>query len=161
MAARLRHRPETGGLHTARMNLRTLFPALLLGLLLAGCGSGSGEGVKAPPPPPPPAPTLQLSATPAELEVGLSAVLRWSSTDADQCSASGGWSGPRSIAGSESVQPAEGRTLYRLSCSGAGGSAEALVEIIGIVTPSPDPTLEAELEFERIRDLEQGCCETP
>ncbi|MDP3859233.1 MAG: hypothetical protein Q8Q73_15870 [Stagnimonas sp.] len=113
------------------------------------------------PPPEPPAPTVRLNATPPQVEVGAPSLLSWSSTDARSCTASGGWSGSRSAVGNESVQPQEGNNRYRLRCDGDGGSAEAVVEVLGVLTPPPEPPPEAaELEFKRIGDLEAGCCQT-
>jgi len=68
-----------------------------------------------------PAPTLSFSASPVSILSGGATTLSWSASNADGCSASGGWSGNLSISGSQSVSPAQS-TTYALSCSGAGGS---------------------------------------
>lgn len=49
--------------------------------------------------------------------------LSWQSSNADSCSASGGWSGDRATSGSETVGPLNQTTTFSLSCSGAGGGA--------------------------------------
>lgn len=72
-------------------------------------------------PPPPQAPTLSLSASPATINNGQSATLSWSSSSATNCSASGGWSGGKSLSGTETITPTR-NTTYSLSCSGPGGS---------------------------------------
>jgi hypothetical protein len=47
----------------------------------------------------------------------------WSSTNADSCEASGGWSGSKARSGNQSVGPIQQNTTFTLSCSGAGGGA--------------------------------------
>jgi hypothetical protein len=131
--------------------LKPLPPALAVLLLLAACGAGDG-GSSAPA-----APTLQMQALPTEVAEGGSTVLSWSATDADTCLASGDWSGARLIAGSESLTPALGLRRYQLRCSGAGGSAEAFVEVR--VTPAPVAQESAEAELARVQALEAGCCQ--
>ncbi len=82
-----------------------------------------------PAPEPAPAPTLTLSASEPVVASGDTAELSWTSTDADICSASGGWTGDKSLNGTESVGPISQSTTYSLSCSGAGGSAVAMVSV--------------------------------
>ena len=134
------------------MSLKSLkpLPPALAALLLAACGAGDGGS------PAPAAPTLQLQALPTEVADG-STVLSWSATDADTCLASGDWSGARLIAGSESLTPALGLRRYQLRCSGAGGSAEASVEVR--VTAAPIAQEPAEAELARVQALEAGCCQ--
>lgn len=79
-----------------------------------------------------PVPTVTLSATPVSVSIGGSSTLAWTSTDADSCTASGGWAGPRDFSGSASVGPISISVTYTLTCTGAGGSAasSATVSII-------------------------------
>ena len=108
---------------------------LTIGLVAGGCrrdSSGNGSG--------PPTPTVSLTASPAS---GDSAVLSWSSTDATDCSASGAWSGPRPVSGTESVGPIEGVAGFSLSCSGPGGVASASVEVAVGAAPAPDISFSA------------------
>lgn len=139
LGAGRRNRNDTGVGQTGPMNLRSpcqLLLALPLSLAFVGCGA---DTEKLPLPQPAAVPQVQLSALPREVELGLSSVLSWSSTGAEHCTASGDWSGPRSAAGSESVQPAEGLRVYRLRCDGAGGSGEAMVEVLALAPPPPEP----------------------
>ena len=89
--------------------------------LVAGCGGGGGGGGSGPPP----APTVQLQADPTNVVVGGTSTLTWSSTDADTCQASDGWSGVRSPSGSETTGPINAATTFTLECNGAGGSGTA------------------------------------
>ncbi|MBS0375186.1 MAG: hypothetical protein JSR73_11450 [Proteobacteria bacterium] len=72
------------------------------------------------------APTVSLSATPASVSAGSSAMLSWTSTGASACTASGGWSGSQPVSSSgTSVGPLSATTTYTLQCTGLGGSASA------------------------------------
>jgi hypothetical protein len=71
---------------------------------------------------PAPVPVVNLSVSPAIIEQGQSATLSWTSTDADSCVASSGWSGTHSTMGTLSVSPAATAT-YIMTCSGEGGTA--------------------------------------
>ncbi len=84
-------------------------------------------------------PTLTLTATPASIEEGDDAVLAWSSTNATSCTASGGWSGSKSISGEEEVSPEETST-YTLACTGAGGTVTKSVTVT-VMSSTPEPSL--------------------
>jgi hypothetical protein len=75
-----------------------------------------------------PAPTVSLSASAETIAFGESSILTWSSAGATSCVASDGWSGPRSLSGSEAVAPASTST-YVLTCTGDGGSTTRGVTI--------------------------------
>gem|GEM_PF-1561332 len=79
-------------------------------------------------PNPDPEPTVTLTADPMTIDEGESALLEWDSTDADECVASGGWSGTKSTSGSQSVSPSE-TTTYHLECEGDGGSESDSVTV--------------------------------
>jgi serine protease len=85
--------------------------------LLTSCSSGGGGGGGSTP-----EPTVQLEAEPSNIIFGGTATLTWSSTNADTCAASGGWTGTRPVSGSEDVGPLTASTNYSLQCNGQGGS---------------------------------------
>jgi hypothetical protein len=75
-----------------------------------------------------PAPTVSLTATPTSITLGQSTSLSWTVTNATSCTGSNAWSGTVSPAtsGSQSVTPTSmGSFTYTLTCTGAGGSANA------------------------------------
>jgi peptidoglycan-associated lipoprotein len=130
---------------------RSVRTAVLLTLLLTAMSLASG-GCKhkpqpVPPPPaatpepPPPstaaAPTITLSATPANIEKGQSATLRWSAANASSVVIDGGV-GNVEASGSRSVSPAAS-TTYRARATGAGGTATAEARITVVEPPSPTP----------------------
>lgn len=80
---------------------------------------------------PEPAPSMAFSASATTLTVGQSVTLSWQSSNADSCLASGGWSGARALAGSETVGPLQQSQTFVLSCSGKGGGAlrEVMVNV--------------------------------
>ncbi len=79
---------------------------------------------------PAPQPTVQLRADRDAVVTGESTGLTWSATDADSCSASGGWSGSRSLSGSETVGPLTASATFSLNCSGPGGSAMTMISVV-------------------------------
>lgn len=86
-----------------------------------------------------PQPTVTLTATPSSITNGQSSTLTWNSTNATNCTATGGWSGTKSTSGSGTVTPSATAT-YTLSCTGAGGSASQSV-VINVSAAAATPTL--------------------
>ena len=115
-----------------RLNLLAVVGLFALGACGGGGGGGGGGGSE-------PAPTLTLSASPTSVMAGESTTLTWSSTNADSCTASGGWSGTKETSGSESSGALTGDVTFRLSCTGAGGTVERSVAVT--VTPVSAPTV--------------------
>jgi hypothetical protein len=68
-------------------------------------------------------PRISLRADPAQIPVGGSSTLIWSVELADECSATGGWSGSRPLSGTFGTGPLQTTTSYGLSCSGSAGNA--------------------------------------
>jgi hypothetical protein len=83
---------------------------------------------------------MDLSASPANLDAGGSTMLMWSASNADSCTATGGWSGVRATSGSQAITGLNATTSFILSCSGAGGSASGTVTVQVSTTP-PAPSL--------------------
>ena len=101
------------------LRIREPMPAAavaLCALALQACGGGGGNNA------PPPAPTASLTVNPTTINLGQTATLNWSSTNAVSCAASGGWSGNQNLTGSTVVTPtAAGNITYTLTCTGAAG----------------------------------------
>jgi len=74
------------------------------------------------------APTLDLWADKYTINQGESTYLRWTSTNANYCVASTGWTGNKSTNGYESVSP-NYDTTYSLTCHGDGGQISRSVTI--------------------------------
>ena len=68
---------------------------------------------------------MQLQAEPSDIAPGGTTTLTWSSTNADTCQASGGWSGTKLVSGSEAVGSVTMTTTFTLQCTGHGGTASA------------------------------------
>lgn len=73
--------------------------------------------------------SVSLTADPEYVESGGSSTLSWTATDADSCTASGGWSGDRPTSGSFTAGPINADTTYQLSCSGPSGTAMGMVTV--------------------------------
>ena len=102
---------------TLHPEARTIVVAAFATLLTSCSGGGGGSNT--------PAPTVQLQAEPSNIISGGTATLTWSSTNADTCAASVGWTGTRPVSGSEDVGPLTTSTTYSLQCNGQGGNATA------------------------------------
>ncbi len=72
---------------------------------------------------------IQLTASPATVASGESALLSWSGKDATSCAASGGWSGDRPTSGSFQTPPLTEATTYTLSCTSDSRGALARVTV--------------------------------
>ena len=88
----------------------------------------------------PPIVKLQLSS--ATVEAGESVTLMWNASNAQSCSASGGWSGSRPTSGTLSTTPLTSTTSYTLNCTGSGGSASQSAEV-QVTQPAPTISLSA------------------
>lgn len=85
-----------------------------------------------------PVPTVDLTVRPGEIISGASAVLQWSSTNADSCRIDPDV-GAVELQGELSVFPTE-TTTYTISATGSGGSASASV-LVAVTHPEPTVTL--------------------
>ncbi|MCF6210132.1 MAG: hypothetical protein L3K24_05575 [Gammaproteobacteria bacterium] len=79
--------------------------------------------------------SVNLSASSASIFVGESVTLNWSSSNVDDCTAGGAWSGSKEASGSQTVTPSDDST-YTLTCTGSGGSASASFDVT-VMTASP------------------------
>ncbi|MFU8816173.1 MAG: hypothetical protein ACNA7W_12560 [Pseudomonadales bacterium] len=73
-------------------------------------------------------------------------MLTWDANQAQDCEASGGWSGRKSASGSETVGPVDGETVFRLSCSGDGGGVSQQVALVVDAGSAPSVSLRADPE---------------
>ena len=123
------------GTNTGWILNRTIKP------LPSGTTNNSVTGTTTTPPPSSqkPIPTLTFSASPTSITTGGSTTLTWVSTNATSCSASGAWSGTKSIRGSQNLTNLQSTGTYIITCTGAGGSKSSSVSI-SVTTPTPTPT---------------------
>jgi hypothetical protein len=88
----------------------------------------------------PAAPTVTIAASPASVTSGQTSTLTWSSTNATACTASGAWTGSQATGGTAHETPtATGVSTYTLSCTGAGGSANASATVTVAAAPVTPP----------------------
>lgn len=70
---------------------------------------------------------VTLNLSPTTINVGQSAMLSWSSMNADTCTASGAWTGNEPLSGNMTVMPASaGSYSYTLTCVNGDGTSKAL-----------------------------------
>lgn len=94
-----------------------------------------------PTPTPDPSPVLEFAAADALVASGGFTELSWTASNADACSASGGWNGDVGVTGSRSVGPLDADTAFSLTCTGPGGSASSSASVS--VAAQPTVTLTA------------------
>jgi hypothetical protein len=153
-------RPDTNTTRTAAGIGRLLGCLALSSLVALGGCSGSSSGSDHPPgggsgpivrEPPPSAgngdggaPRVELTASDSAVAAGEVVELSWTSANADQCTASGGWSGDRGTQGRATGGPITEGTTFTLTCSGAGGNAMAMVTVAmsGVITLKWQPPAE-------------------
>ncbi len=90
-----------------------------------------------------PAPTVNITANPTSVVSGSATSLTWSSTNANSCTASGGWAGTRPTSGTISTANLTTNTLYTISCTGVGGSSSRNVTVTVTTPPVPTVTITA------------------
>ncbi|HET6925190.1 MAG TPA: hypothetical protein VFH39_05160 [Candidatus Saccharimonadales bacterium] len=84
------------------------------------------------------APTVNLSVGPSTVATGLTSAIQWTTTGTpDSCTASGDWSGDKTIYGAESTGrlPKPGTYTYKLTCRNKIGSATASATVTVTNTP--------------------------
>jgi len=87
-----------------------------------------------------PEPTLTFNPNPGTIDSGDSSTLTWTPTNADTCTASGGWSGSKSSTGGTEVVTPSVDTQYYLECWNSEGDSTgkrlATVFVLGAPTAS-------------------------
>lgn len=80
------------------------------------------------------APSVSLTADTPTIVEGGSVTLNWNASDADSCSATGGWNGQLGTSGSQTIGPISAGTTFSLNCSGPGGTA---LEMLSVAVVGP------------------------
>lgn len=101
-------------------------------VLLTGCGVEPEKTQDTPPT----SPTISFSASAYSLQNGDSVTLSWSSNNTDNCTASGDWSGAKTISGTETVGPLTNSSSFNLDCSGSGETETKIVTVTVLTTGS-------------------------
>ncbi len=83
-------------------------------------------------------PTASLFVSSSQITPGQTVTLSWSSTNAQQCLATGGWSGTQPLSGSLTVTPVT-TTTYSLSCTNSYGSGYDSKTVLVNSTYNPNP----------------------
>ena len=99
-----------------------------------------------------PPPSVTLTATPDTVSAGETTQLTWSTTNANSCSASGGWDGAQSTDNQAGLtsEPLTQNTTFTLSCNGPGGGANASATVTVQGGEVPDPAVELTASSARI-----------
>lgn len=103
------------------------------------------------------APQVSISANPTSVTPGAgsaTSTLTWTTSDADLCLASGGWSGGKALNGNQVVEP-NATTTYTLECSNEAGTSTDSVTVNFVPENEPEPEGKL-LITEVIYDLDTG-----
>ena len=73
-------------------------------------------------------PSISLRASPNSITTGESAIVTWSVSNADACTASGAWTGTKHTSGSQTVRPSA-TAIYGLLCTNADASTQDSVTV--------------------------------
>jgi hypothetical protein len=90
-----------------------------------------------------PAPVVTLNAAASQVQAGASTTLTWSTTNAQSCTASGGWSGTKATSGSETTPALTANTTFTLTCTGAGSTTGTASRTVTVIQPAPVVTFTA------------------
>ena len=106
------------------MKVSTCLLSLLTTLAVACGGGGSGPTSNGSPSTTPtgPAATASVTVDRSDVAIGASVVATWTSANATTCIASGGWTGPRALSGTETVTITKDASLT-MTCGTAVSSA--------------------------------------
>jgi hypothetical protein len=74
-------------------------------------------------------PVVTLTAAPGSVTSGQTATLQWSATNATSCTASGGWSGTKSVSGTQQTAALIANSTFDIECVGPGGRDDASVTV--------------------------------
>ncbi len=74
-------------------------------------------------------PTVTIQASPNPVTAGDSVTIRWQSTNADTCYASGAWQGNKPASGTQRTKPLVDDATYHLSCSNKVGGTMSRVNV--------------------------------
>ena len=103
------------------------FRFLLLSLfIISSCGGGGGGGSSTSIP----LPNISISTNATNVNLDDTVELSWNVSNATSCSATGDWTGVKSISGNETIPVSKpGSNSFGLSCTGEGGSASNSVNV--------------------------------
>ena len=105
--------------------------SILLALLLTSCGGGGGGGGGGADAAPP-LPMITINSTSLSVLIGSTVTISWSVTNASSCTATGAWSGTKSLSGTEdAIINTPGNNTFTLTCQGSGGGNSKSVVVEG------------------------------
>lgn len=86
-------------------------------------------------------PAISLTASPTTIVGSGSSTLNWSATNADACTASGGWSGSKTLSGMEMRGPLTATTTFTLNCTNTQGGSNSASVTVTVSSSSGVPTV--------------------
>ncbi|HNP37823.1 MAG TPA: hypothetical protein PKK10_18425, partial [Woeseiaceae bacterium] len=89
-----------------------------------------------------PTPTVNFTSSESTVVEGSFVTLNWTSANTVDCTASGDWTGSKSLSGSEQVGPLSQTSNYVLSCNGDGGTVLSSVTVQVESATAQSPSLD-------------------
>ncbi|MEK7538952.1 MAG: peptidoglycan-binding protein [Patescibacteria group bacterium] len=92
-----------------------------------------------------PLPTVSLTSPQTTITSGSNASLAWSSTNASTCTASGAWSGSKTLSGTQTLTALTATGTYTLTCTNTTGSVNqsVIITVTAVVPSAPTATITA------------------
>lgn len=110
-------------------------------LTCTGSGGSTSQTVTVTISAPTPLPTVTLSASLTSVAYNGSTTVSWSTANATTCTASGSWSGIKSLSGTQNTGELSANSTFSLTCTGAGGSTSASTTVTVQPAPAGSPTV--------------------
>jgi hypothetical protein len=86
-------------------------------------------------------PSVTFGASPTSVAIQGTSVLTWSTSNADSCTASGGWTGSRATSGTFTTIALASTTTFTLTCSNAAGGSTSRSVTVTVASATPAPTV--------------------
>ena len=86
-------------------------------------------------------PALTFTGSPLSIVSGGTSTLTWSSVNTTSCTASNGWTGQKTVSGTQTTLQLTQTTTFTLSCTGPSGTVEKSITVNVQQASTPTPTL--------------------
>ncbi len=81
------------------------------------------------------APTISITANPSTVTSGSRTLIRWSTTNATACTASGAWTGAKPLSDAKNTGWMLTDSVFGLTCTGPGGTASRTATVTVVAAP--------------------------
>lgn len=123
------------------LGMRNKLVGFSVAFIVAACGGGGGGSDNSKTSTIASAPSLQISSNSTDVLIGKSITITWNASNTGTCTASGSWTGSKSLSGSEVVTIKEEKNTFALTCGATNNSVtvtgkQYIVNVVHSDTPS-------------------------